>query len=93
MDWDAYVQVIWDLLQTDDQVCWNLMRAAGARVASVGLVDGDTTPSEALAYARTLAELGLVFEAREVFLAAFRAAFGWVAELAERVIPLQLAEA
>ena len=93
MDWDAYVQVIWDLLQTDDQVCWNLMRSAGARVAEVALVDGDTTPSEALAYARTLAELGLLFEAREVFLAAVRAAFGWVAELAEHVLSLELAEA
>ena len=93
MDWDAYVQVIWDLLQTDDQVCWNLMRSSGARVAEVVLVDGDTTPSEALAYARTLAELGLVFEAREVFLAVVRAAFGWVAELAEHVIALPLAEA
>jgi len=93
MDWDAYVQVIWDLLQTDDQVCWNLMRSAGARVAEVVLVDGDTTPSEALAYARTLVELGFVFEAREVFLAAFRAAFGWVAGFAEHVIALPLAEA
>jgi hypothetical protein len=93
MDWDAYVQVIWDLLQTDDQVCWNLMRSSGARVAEVVLVDGATTPSEALAYARTLAELGLVFEAHEVFLAAIRAAFGWVAELAEHVVAFPLAEA
>jgi hypothetical protein len=81
MDWDSYVQLIWDLLRTDDQVCWNLIHAAGGKVAEVVLVDGATTPSEALAYARTLLELGLVFEAREVFLAAIRAAFDWVSEL------------
>jgi hypothetical protein len=80
MHWDAYIQLFWDLLLTDDQVCWNLILSAGGKAAEVVLIDGATTPSEALAYARTLAELGLVFEAREVFMAAVRAAFGWVTE-------------
>jgi hypothetical protein len=75
MDWDTWVQLVWDVLLTDDQVCWNLIRAAGGRAAEVMLVDGSATASDALAYARTLAELGHVFEAREVFGAAVRAAF------------------
>jgi len=78
MDWDSWVQLIWDVLLTDDQVCWSLIHAAGGRAAEVVLVDGSTTATEALSYARTLAELGLTFEAREVFGAVVRAAFGWV---------------
>jgi hypothetical protein len=78
MDWDTWVQLVWDVLLTDDQVCWSLIRAAGGRAAEVALVEGPTSASDALSYARTLAELGHVFEAKEVFGAAVRAAFGWV---------------
>ena len=44
----------------------------------VALVEGDTSTGDALAYARTLVELGYATEAWEIFQAAVWAAFGWL---------------
>jgi hypothetical protein len=45
----------------------------------VALVEGDTSPADALAYARTLCELGLVNEGREILAEVMRATIGFVA--------------
>jgi hypothetical protein len=76
VDWESWVQTVWDVLQSDDEACLGLIRSAGGRGASVALIDGNATAADALAYARTLSELGLVAEARDVFRAVIGAAFG-----------------
>ena len=76
-DWENWVQTVWDVLQTDDEACWGLIRAAGGKMsAMVALIDGDTSLLDALAYARTLAELGLSVEAHDIFNEVLRASFG-----------------
>jgi hypothetical protein len=81
VDWDGWFQTVWDVLQSDDEACWGLIRSVGGRAGAViALVEGDTSPSDALAYARTLCELGLVTEAREILMEVMRATTGWVAE-------------
>jgi hypothetical protein len=80
-DWESWVQIVWDVLQTDDEACWRLIRSAGGKVgAMVALIEGDTSVQEALAYARTLFELGLAVEARDILTEVLRAAFGWLTE-------------
>jgi hypothetical protein len=75
-DWENWVQTLWDVLQTDDEACLGLIGAAGGRISSmVALVEGDTTLVDALAYARTLCDLGLTTEAYEVLTEVLRAAF------------------
>lgn len=76
MDWEQWFQTVWDVLQADDEACLGLIRQAGGRGGAVALVDGDATPADALAYARTLSELGFVAEARDVLFEVLRAAFG-----------------
>ncbi|MEQ1501158.1 MAG: hypothetical protein ABMB14_02960 [Myxococcota bacterium] len=78
-DWESWFQTVWDVLQTDDEACLGLLRSAGARTgAVVALVDGDASTADALAYARTLSELGLATEAREILSEVLRAVFGWL---------------
>ena len=85
LDWDSWFSVVWDVLQTDDEACLGLIRSAGGRLsdlacegAAVRLVDGDANPADALAYARTLSELGMVTEAREILAEVLRATIGWI---------------
>lgn len=78
-DWESWFQTVWDVLQTDDEACLGLIRAAGGRISEmVALVDGDASSADALAYARTLCELGFVAEARDVLMEVLHAAFGWL---------------
>jgi hypothetical protein len=78
-DWENWVQTVWDVLQTDDEACWGLIRSAGGKMsAMVALIDGDASPPDALAYARTLYELGLAVEARDILTEVLRASFGWL---------------
>lgn len=79
LDWDSWYSVVWDVLQTDDEACLALIRSAGGRLAAaVSLVDGDANAADALAYARTLSELGMVTEAREILAEVLRATIGWI---------------
>ena len=85
-DWESWFQTVWDVLETDDEACWRLIRSAGGRdEAVIALVEGDASPPDALAYARTLSELGFVDEAREVLADVLRSAFGWLS-VQERAI-------
>jgi hypothetical protein len=78
-DWENWVQTLWDVLQTDDEACLGLIGAAGGRISGmVALVEGDTSSADALAYARTLCELGLVSEAYDVLTEVLRNAFAWL---------------
>lgn len=77
-DWESWFQIVWDVLQTDDEACWGLIVSAGGKMGSmVALIDGDTSAADALAYARTLCELGLSFEARDILTEVLRASIGW----------------
>jgi hypothetical protein len=79
----GWFQVLWEVLQTDDQACLGLIRSAGGRDEVIELVDGATSTEDALAYARTLSELGFVAEAWDVFCAVVDAAFAsWAPEAA-----------
>ena len=80
IDWEPWFQTVFDVLQSDDEACWGLIRSVGGRAsAMVALVEGDTSPTDALAYARTLCELGLVNEGREILAEVMRATIGFVA--------------
>jgi hypothetical protein len=82
VDWESWFQTVWDVLQSDDEACWRLIRSVGGRAgAMVALVEGDTSPIDALAYARTLCELGFASEAREILAEVLRATFGSVRSL------------
>ena len=73
------LESVWDVLQTDDEACGGLIRSAGGKMgARVALIDGDTSPPDALAYARPLNELGLAVEARDILTEVLRASFGWL---------------
>lgn len=78
-DWDGWFQTLWDVLQCDDEACVGLLRSAGGRMgAVVELVEGEASPEDALAYARTLSELGFVTEGREILAEVLRTVFvGW----------------
>ena len=77
---DSWFQTVFDVLQTDDEACWGLIRAVGGRASGVvALVAGDASPMDALASARTLCELGLVTEARDVLAEVVRVALTFVA--------------
>lgn len=78
MDLDLFFQTVWDVLQADDEACLNVIHSASgrARGAVVSLVEGELPATDALAYARTLCDLGRLAEAREVLWAVLRAAFG-----------------
>jgi hypothetical protein len=73
----SWFQTLWDVLQDDDEACLGLIRSAGGHDSAVELVEGTTSAGDALAYARTLAELGHGQEAWEIFNAVVRAAFSW----------------
>lgn len=76
---ESWFQTLWDVLLCDDEACLGLLASAGGRIgAKVALVEGDTSAADALAYARTLFDLGLVAEAREVFTEILRVVFGWL---------------
>lgn len=76
-DWESWVQVVWDVLQSDDEACWGLIRSAGGQAsATIALAEGDASAPDALAYARTLSELGFVSEARDVLVEVLRVVFG-----------------
>ncbi|MBX2798787.1 MAG: hypothetical protein KTR31_14000 [Myxococcales bacterium] len=78
MDFDLWFQTIWDVLQADDEACMDLIRSAGGRAhqAMVSLVEGELSTTDALAYARTLCDLGRMTEAREVLWEVVNTAFG-----------------
>ncbi len=78
MDFDLWFQTIWEVMQADDEACRSLIMAAGGRLqqAVVSLVEGDLAATDALAYARTLTELGRLTEAREVLWEVVGTAFG-----------------
>ncbi|MEQ1567053.1 MAG: hypothetical protein ABMA64_15550 [Myxococcota bacterium] len=77
LDWAVWFQTVFDVLQSDDEACWSLIRAVGGSASAViALVDGDTSPTDALAYARTLSELGLVQEAQDILADVMRATLG-----------------
>ncbi len=76
MDFDLFFQTVWDVLQADDEACFNVIRSAGGRGAIVELGEGDLSSTDALAYARTLCDLGRLTEAREILWAVLRTAFG-----------------
>lgn len=76
MHWELWFQTVWDVLQADEDACLGLIGASGgATGCAVALVEGEVDASDALAYSRTLAELGRTVEAREVLSAVLRAAF------------------
>jgi hypothetical protein len=81
-DWDGWFQTLWDVLQSDDEACAGLLRSAGGQMGgTVALVEGDASPDDALAYARTLSELGFVTEGREILAEVMRSVFGgWWSE-------------
>ena len=78
MDLDLFFQTVWDVLQVDEEACLNVICSTGgwAREAMVSLVEGDLSTTDALAYARTLCDLGRLAEAREVLWAVLRTSFG-----------------
>lgn len=78
MDFEVWFQTLWEVLQADEEACMGLIRSAGGRVqqAVVSLVDGDVSAADAVVYARTLAELGLTQEGREVLWQAVSAVYG-----------------
>lgn len=63
----GWLQALWDVLQADDEACLRLIRTAGGHEEAVELVDGLASTADALAYARTLVELGHAAEAWDVF--------------------------
>jgi len=82
VDWESWFQTVWDVLQSDDEACWGLIRSVGGRAgAMIALTEGDATPLDALAYARTLCELGFSVEAREILAEVMRATIGRVTSL------------
>ncbi len=66
MDYDGWFQTVWDVLQADDVACLALIAATTGVRCDVELIDGQVSPEDALAYARTLYELGYVAQARDV---------------------------
>ena len=60
-------QLAWDVLASDDLACFGLLEGLGGSDRVVPLIVEDLSVREALAYARTLIELGLDLQAREVF--------------------------
>lgn len=78
MDFELWFQTLWEVLQADEEACVSLMRSAGGRVqqAVVSLVEGELSAVDAVNYARTLAELGLNQESREVLWQALSAVYG-----------------
>ncbi len=80
MEFDVWLQAVWDVLQADDEACLGMIRSAGGRSGAVALVDGDIDTSDALAYARTLCDLGRRVEARDVLMQVLQAAFGMPAQ-------------
>lgn len=78
----GWFQLLWDVLQTDEDACLALLRSSGGREGPVELVEGTTSAREALAYARALHELGRTDEARDVFAAVVDAAFAFLAAAA-----------
>ena len=79
MDFDLWYQMVWDVLQADDEACLQLIAAAGGRAqqAVVSLVEGDLSAADALAYARTLCDLGRIAEARDVLWEVLNVAFAF----------------
>lgn len=77
MDFDVWFQTLWEVLQVDEDACISLIRRAGGHLqqAMVNLVEGDVSALDAVNYARTLAELGLTAEGREVLWQALSAAY------------------
>lgn len=73
VDYDAWFQTVWDVLQADDVACLALIAATTGVRCDVELVDGQVSPEDALAYARTLYELGYVAQARDVLQAVLSA--------------------
>lgn len=74
--WQCWLAALWDVLQTDDEACDRLIRCAGGHQGAVHLLEGDATTADALAYARTLSEMGHAAEAAEVLAEVLRVAFG-----------------
>lgn len=82
LDWESWFQTVWDVLQTDDEACFGLLVSAGGKMsATVPLIEGDANTAEALAYARTLSDLGCIAEARDVLMEILCAAFGWLGQV------------
>ncbi|MEN0060883.1 MAG: hypothetical protein AAGA48_01975 [Myxococcota bacterium] len=77
MDVNLWFQTLWDVMQVDEEACLNLIRSvAPSRDLVVNLIEGDLSALEALAYARTLVDLGRLQEAQEIFQLVLQVAFG-----------------
>jgi len=77
MDFTLWFQTLWDVMQVDHEACMDLIRAAvGSRELVVSLIGGELSALDALAYARTLVDLGRMQEAEEVFHLVLQVAFG-----------------
>jgi len=83
MDFEHWSQSVFDVLQGDDEACLGMIRSAGGRAGNVALVEGDLETSEALAYARTLCDLGRLLDARDVLVHVLHQAFGMQAQGAQ----------
>lgn len=75
MNWELWVQTFWDVLQSDEDACLGLIRSSGGTGGSVALIEGEVDAADALAYSRTLAELGRTAEAKEILSEVLRASF------------------
>lgn len=76
MAYQKWLDALWDVLQSDDAACVHLIRASGGHLGCVPLVHGDVTAEEALAFARTLSEMGQLGAAMDVLTDVVRTAFG-----------------
>lgn len=77
MDLSLWFQTLWDMMQVDEEACLNLIHAvAGSAPRMIRLVEGELSALDALAYARTLVDLGRLQEAQEVFSQVLLVAFG-----------------
>ena len=77
MDVHLWFQTLWDVLQVDPEACLHLIRTvAGSRELVISLIGVELSALDALAYARTLVDLGRLQEAEEVFQLVLQVAFG-----------------
>jgi len=77
MDFQLWFQTLWDVMQVDEEACLDLIRAVvGSRDMVVSLIGADLSALDALAYARTLIDLGRLQEAEEVFQLVVQVALG-----------------
>ncbi|MEM6929212.1 MAG: hypothetical protein AAF602_19895 [Myxococcota bacterium] len=77
MDVNHWFRTLWDVMQVDEVACLNLIQTVtGSREMVISLIGADLSALDALAYARTLIDLGRLQEAEEVFQLVLQVAFG-----------------